>query len=101
MWTWSTSTSASASTGPQVGLTPPPPISTQPGSAAARPPANRCALIVAGVNCEVNFDDCASNPCDYGMCKDGINRYDCVCKPGFTGEPPVENGRRPYRWTVV
>uniref|UniRef100_A0A673GGX8 Neurogenic locus notch homolog protein 2-like n=1 Tax=Sinocyclocheilus rhinocerous TaxID=307959 RepID=A0A673GGX8_9TELE len=38
-----------------------------------------------GTNCEINFDDCASNPCDYGICKDGINRYECVCKPGFTG----------------
>lgn len=45
----------------------------------------------AGTNCEINFDDCASNPCDYGICKDGINRYDCVCKPGFTGQ------RRPAR----
>lgn len=46
-----------------------------------------CAVSTdAGVNCEINFDDCASNPCEYGMCEDGINRYDCVCKPGFTGE---------------
>lgn len=34
----------------------------------------------------MNFDDCASNPCDYGICRDGINRYDCICKPGFTGD---------------
>lgn len=39
----------------------------------------------AGVNCEVNIDDCASNPCTFGICRDGINRYDCVCQPGFTG----------------
>lgn len=38
-----------------------------------------------GVNCEVNTDDCASNPCTFGVCRDGINRYDCVCQPGFTG----------------
>lgn len=38
-----------------------------------------------GVNCEVNIDDCASNPCTFGICRDGINRYDCVCQPGFTG----------------
>lgn len=38
-----------------------------------------------GVNCEVNIDDCASNPCTFGVCRDGINRYDCVCQPGFTG----------------
>jgi hypothetical protein len=38
-----------------------------------------------GVNCEVNIDDCASNPCTFGVCRDGINHYDCVCQPGFTG----------------
>lgn len=48
----------------------------------------------AGTNCEINFDDCASNPCDYGVCKDGINRYDCVCKPGFTGQRrPTETSK--------
>lgn len=39
-----------------------------------------------GVNCENNFDDCASNPCIHGDCIDGINRYNCACKPGFTGK---------------
>lgn len=43
-----------------------------------------------GVNCEMNFDDCASNPCDDGICRDGINRYDCICKPGFTGDGWME-----------
>jgi len=38
------------------------------------------------VNCENNFDDCASNPCIHGDCIDGINRYNCACKPGFTGK---------------
>lgn len=46
----------------------------------------------AGVNCEVNIDDCASNPCTFGVCHDGINRYDCICQPGFTGGCP-EGGR--------
>uniref|UniRef100_A0A671QZ44 Neurogenic locus notch homolog protein 3-like n=1 Tax=Sinocyclocheilus anshuiensis TaxID=1608454 RepID=A0A671QZ44_9TELE len=44
----------------------------------------QCQHGTSGTNCEINFDDCASNPCDYGICKDGINRYECVCKPGFT-----------------
>uniref|UniRef100_A0A8C7VA42 Notch receptor 2 n=1 Tax=Oncorhynchus mykiss TaxID=8022 RepID=A0A8C7VA42_ONCMY len=38
-----------------------------------------------GVNCEFNVDDCASNPCEYGECQDGINEYKCVCAPGYTG----------------
>lgn len=49
------------------------------------------SLILPGINCEINFDDCASGPCEFGMCKDGINRYDCVCKPGFTGKSPKQN----------
>lgn len=40
----------------------------------------------SGPNCEINLDDCASNPCDYGKCIDKINSYECTCKPGYTGE---------------
>uniref|UniRef100_A0A3B3ZAP4 Uncharacterized protein n=1 Tax=Periophthalmus magnuspinnatus TaxID=409849 RepID=A0A3B3ZAP4_9GOBI len=36
------------------------------------------------VNCEINEDDCANNPCTYGECHDGINEYTCVCTPGYT-----------------
>lgn len=46
---------------------------------------SRHLSLPAGVNCEVDIDDCASNPCTFGVCRDGINRYDCVCQPGFTG----------------
>uniref|UniRef100_A0A803V7W6 Neurogenic locus notch homolog protein 1 n=1 Tax=Ficedula albicollis TaxID=59894 RepID=A0A803V7W6_FICAL len=38
-----------------------------------------------GPNCEINLDDCASNPCDYGKCIDKINGYECTCEPGYTG----------------
>lgn len=47
-----------------------------------------------GVSCEVNIDDCASNPCTFGICRDGINRYDCVCQPGFTGGQVAAMERR-------
>uniref|UniRef100_A0A8C2AFT3 Notch receptor 2 n=1 Tax=Cyprinus carpio TaxID=7962 RepID=A0A8C2AFT3_CYPCA len=47
-------------------------------------------VFVVGVNCEINHDDCASNPCQHGTCEDGINEYKCVCKPGFTGERCTE-----------
>lgn len=39
-----------------------------------------------GPNCEINLDDCASNPCDYGKCIDKINGYECTCETGYTGE---------------
>lgn len=44
-----------------------------------------CCGSHSGVNCEINEDDCASNPCKYGDCQDGINEYKCVCAPGYTG----------------
>ncbi len=43
-------------------------------------------FLKTGVNCEVNIDECESNPCLNGAsCLDGINDYDCVCQAGFTG----------------
>uniref|UniRef100_A0A673G7A3 Neurogenic locus notch homolog protein 2-like n=1 Tax=Sinocyclocheilus rhinocerous TaxID=307959 RepID=A0A673G7A3_9TELE len=56
----------------------------------------QCQHGTSGTNCEINFDDCASNPCDYGICKDGINRYECVCKPGFTGETGRDLRDKPH-----
>lgn len=43
-------------------------------------------LVIAGINCEINIDDCKRKPCDYGKCIDKINGYECVCEPGYTGE---------------
>lgn len=38
-----------------------------------------------GSNCEINENDCASNPCKHGLCQDGINEYKCLCSPGYAG----------------
>lgn len=47
----------------------------------------------AGVQCEVNEDDCAPQPgsseprcLNGGQCVDGVGRYTCSCPPGFVGE---------------
>ena len=33
-----------------------------------------------------DIDDCVSNLCQNGAsCNDGIEYYDCICNPGYTG----------------
>ena len=39
-----------------------------------------------GPKCEVNIDECATNPCQNGaQCVDGTAQYTCICEPGFEG----------------
>lgn len=45
-----------------------------------------------GSNCEINIDDCMSDPCQNGgTCIDGIDTYSCECAPGFEGSHCEEN----------
>ena len=37
------------------------------------------------MDCDINSDDCSSNPCVNGKCVDGVNRYDCECSKGYWG----------------
>ena len=39
------------------------------------------------MNYITDIDECASSPCENGgTCTQGINLYNCSCKPGYTGE---------------
>ena len=46
-----------------------------------------CRFGFEGVFCQVNVDECASNPCENGgTCVDGVAEYTCTCPCGFTGD---------------
>ncbi|XP_062121853.1 protein crumbs isoform X5 [Drosophila sulfurigaster albostrigata] len=45
-----------------------------------------CVPGIIGKNCEININECESNPCSkHGTCNDGIGTYTCECDPGFEG----------------
>ena len=50
--------------------------------------AYQCTCVggYSGKECNVDINECASNPCtNGGQCVDHINAYSCSCRPGFTG----------------
>ena len=39
-----------------------------------------------GTNCEIDVNECSSNPCLNGNCSEpSVNMYKCTCTPGWTG----------------
>ncbi|XP_034945316.1 protein crumbs isoform X2 [Chelonus insularis] len=45
-----------------------------------------CIQGLTGKNCEKNINECESNPCLFGTCKDRIGGYTCECDEGFEGD---------------
>lgn len=45
-----------------------------------------CVTGTVGVNCEKDINECESNPCHFGSCKDEIGGYKCECEDGYEGE---------------
>lgn len=44
-----------------------------------------CVPGTTGPNCEININECESNPCRWGSCTDKVGGYVCECEPGFEG----------------
>ncbi|XP_038058462.1 protein jagged-1-like [Patiria miniata] len=38
-----------------------------------------------GSNCELDYDECQSNPCANGACVNGVDQFSCSCTDGWTG----------------
>ncbi|XP_071951143.1 uncharacterized protein [Antedon mediterranea] len=45
----------------------------------------QCPPGKGGVHCTVDVDECASDPCKFGVCVDDLDSYQCYCIPGYTG----------------
>lgn len=45
-----------------------------------------CVPGVTGLNCEIDINECDSNPCYSGLCVDKIDGYICDCEPGYEGD---------------
>ena len=91
-WTWPPTTSRAASTA-RPELWPSAEPRTAP-SARAAPTKTRPTGPSATAGrihwpflafCEVNIDDCASQPCYNGTCRDQEQGYSCSCPSGYSG----------------
>ncbi len=55
-----------------------------------------CAPGYEGDLCEINTDECASNPClNNGRCVDGVNKYHCVCENKYIDKVSRNQQKKP------
>nr|XP_015218369.1 PREDICTED: protein eyes shut homolog [Lepisosteus oculatus] len=45
----------------------------------------QCVTGFTGPRCEINVNECSSNPCLNGYCYDVVGGFYCLCNPGFAG----------------
>lgn len=45
----------------------------------------KCQAGFTGPHCDININECSSNPCINGKCLDDVNRYYCECNEGYWG----------------
>ena len=44
-------------------------------------------MLFTGKHCEIDVDECLSNPCENGAeCVNGKDSYKCICPAGYQGE---------------
>ena len=44
-----------------------------------------CFSGYAGLTCNIEIDECQSNPCQFGgVCMDKVGKFQCQCTPGET-----------------
>ncbi|XP_042313252.1 protein eyes shut homolog [Sceloporus undulatus] len=46
----------------------------------------QCKKGFAGPRCEININECSSNPCLHGYCYDVVDGFYCLCNPGYAGQ---------------
>ncbi|KAM8858778.1 protein eyes shut homolog isoform 2-T3 [Spinachia spinachia] len=44
-----------------------------------------CRRGFTGPRCEINMDECSSDPCFHGFCYDVVDGFYCLCNPGYAG----------------
>ncbi|XP_072037352.1 uncharacterized protein [Amphiura filiformis] len=55
------------------------------GECTPAPDGKTCKDAWSGTSCQTDINECQSNPCVNGQCRNEINQYTCSCFDGWTG----------------